>query len=168
MKDDAYYFHQTPVEIAKALIDTLQNDIEPNDVLYEPFRGEGAFYNNFPEHTTNIWAEIEEGIDYKSIDECDWVITNPPFRLNTDNGQINAFYQILKHFTTSTNVKKGIALLCNDYCLSTLTPKKLREINNFGWFIHKITVCNIKKWRGRYFFIIFKKAYSPFYNFLSL
>ena len=72
---------------------------------------------------------------------------------------------ILKHY--STKVKKGIAFLVNDNCFSALTPKRLKEFNDNGLYIHKIIVCSIKKWRGRYFYIIFKKEKSDFYSFLE-
>jgi len=47
VKTSEYYFHQTPYKLAKDLI----ADIDFTDVknIYEPFCGEGAFYNQFPE-----------------------------------------------------------------------------------------------------------------------
>ena len=60
-------------------------------------------------------------------------------------------------------VRKGMALLGNDYCLSTFTPKRLKEINEKGIYIQKIIVCSVKKWRGRYFFILFSR--NPNENF---
>ena len=63
---------------------------------------------------------------------------------------------------------KGIAFLGNERCFSTLTPKRLKDLNdNHNLYIHKIIVCNIKKWRGRYFFIIFKKGRNDFYKFIQ-
>ena len=46
---DTYAFHQTPVALAQALIPRIP--LEPNDTLYEAFKGEGAFYDNFPRRT---------------------------------------------------------------------------------------------------------------------
>jgi hypothetical protein len=162
MKDDSYYFHQTPIELAKILITHVP--LEENDKVLEPFKGEGAFYNSFPEFVVKDYCEIEEGKDFVDYTgEIDWVITNPPFRLETnEKKRINAFYKILDYF--SNRVNKGIAFLANDSCLSTLTPKRLTEINSKGLYIHSIKVCSVKKWRGRYFFIIFKKKPNDFFS----
>jgi hypothetical protein len=157
VKDDKYYFHQTPEELCKKLM--LEIPIEKDDVLFEPFKGEGNFYRYFPEENLKYYTEIEEGLDFRSFDkEMDWVISNPPFKLEN---KINAFYQIVDYF--STKVRKGMALLGNDYCVSTFTPKRLKEINEKGIYIQKIIVCSVKKWRGRYFFIIFSR--NPNENF---
>jgi len=168
MKDEVYLFHQTPDNLAKILINfvPLIND----DKVLEPFRGEGSFYNNFPNFTANNWCEIEEGIDFKDYDydtnKIDWVISNPPFRLeNLEKTRINSFYFILDFFLKRVN--KGIAFLGNDRCFATLTPKRIKEIEKLGFYINKIVVCNIKKWRGRYFFIIISKIKTDFYNYIE-
>jgi hypothetical protein len=163
MKDDEYFFHQTPVELAKDLLKHL--DIIPSDKLLEPFKGEGAFYNNFPAVNTKYFTEIEENIDYKTFTQpVEWVISNPPFKLNEGNERTNAFWFLLNHYASIAT--KGIAFLANDYCLSTLTPNRLKIINDKGWYLNKIVVCSVKKWRGRYFFIIFNKVNKGFYNHL--
>ena len=158
MKDTTYHLHQTPNDLAKDLI--LKLNIDENDVLYEPFKGEGAFYNNFPINNTKHFTEIEENLDYKHFDytnnNIDWIITNPPFRLDGENGRVNSFFYLLNYFTDKVN--KGIAFLGNDYCLATLTPKRMKILNDKGWFLSKIIICSVKKWRGRYFFMIFKKG----------
>lgn len=163
MDRETYLFHQTPSECAKDLIQELP--LTPSDRLYEPFKGEGAFFDNFPESNPKLWSELEQGKDYKdNTEEYDWVITNPPFRLDTGTKRVNAFYHLLEYFTE--RAKKGIAFLGNDACFGTLTPKRLQELNQRGWFITKIVVCSIKKWRGRYFFIVLQKQQNDFYKYL--
>ena len=153
-KDDTYFFHQTPNELAIKLINEVEL-IEGDSVL-EPFKGEGAFYNNLPDKVVKHYTEIEEGIDYKDfVGTVDWVITNPPFRLETGTKRINAFYFLLEYY--STRVNKGIAFLCNDHCLSAMTPLRIKKLKDNNLYLHRIIICNIKKWRGRYFFMIFKK-----------
>jgi hypothetical protein len=162
IKDETYYFHQTPKDLAEALIKFV--DLKDGDKVFEPFKGEGAFYNAFPTNVVKDWTEIVEGKNYKDYTgDIDWVITNPPFRLDEGGKRENAFYKLLKYYTE--RCKKGIAFLGNDSCFSTLTPKRLEELNNSGWYIHNIVCCSIKKWRGRYFFIIFKNEPSDFYKF---
>jgi len=163
MKDETYYLHQTPNDLAKDLIKFVP--IIPEDILYEPFKGEGAFYDNFPAENIKLWAEINDGVDYKDITQpYDWIITNPPFKLEGSTGRVNVFWSLLLYFTERAN--KGIAFLGNDYCLGTLTPKRLEILNNKGWYIQKIVVSSVKKWRGRYFFIILTKKENTFYNYL--
>lgn len=163
MKDDKYYLHQTPENLARDLISKL--DITDNDILYEPFKGEGAFYNNFPVNNINYYTEIEEQLDYKNFNEnVDWVITNPPFKLDDENGRVNSFWYLLNYFTDKAS--KGVAFLGNDYCLATLMPKRLEILKVKGWYLNKIIVCNVKKWRGRYFFMVFKKINSQLIDYL--
>lgn len=145
MKDDKYYLHQTPETLAKKLIEKV--DILPTDEVLEPFKGEGAFYNNLP-NCIKHWTEIEEGRDYKTFNQqVDWVITNPPFKIDG----VSAFFDIMMYYLPL--VRKGICLLGHDDCFRTLTPVRLKKINDMGFVISKIYVCSIKKWRGRYYFI---------------
>ena len=161
-KDETYYFHQTPEDLCKELIKEVP--FENNDKVLEPFKGEGAFYNNLPTNIEKDWCEILEGRDYKDYDKpIDWITSNPPFKLESKTGRVNSFYYLINYYASKVN--KGIAFLGNDSCFSTLTPKRLQELNeNHNLYIHKIVVCNVKKWRGRYFFIIFKKGKSDFYK----
>ena len=164
-EQETYHFHQTPAELAKLLIAKVP--LIEGDKVLEPFKGEGAFYNHFPDFVEKSWCEIQEGRDYKAHEgEVDWVISNPPFRLENEKGKReNSFYPLLEYY--STRVKKGIAFLGNDYCFSTLTPKRMKKLNELGWFLQGYTICNVKKWRGRYFFIIFQKRENKNINFIE-
>jgi type I restriction-modification system DNA methylase subunit len=154
MKDELYYFHQTPNELAKLLIEKVE--LKEGDVVLEPFRGEGSFYNNFPDNVIKEWTELEEGKCYTShTGMVDWVITNPPFKLESEKGRINSFWFLLNYFINKVN--KGIAFLANDSCFGTLTPKRIIELNEKGLYLKKFVTCSVKKWRGRYFLMIFTK-----------
>ena len=168
MDDATYQLHQTPNDCAKDLIATIT--FEDGDRVLEPFRGEGSFYNNFPTNVIKEWAEIRVGRDYRDLailsGNYDWVITNPPFRLEQEGGKrVNSFWFLLDYY--STRINKGIAFLANDACFGTITPRRMAILNARGWFIHHITVCSVKKWRGRYFFIEFRKSPNPFMNYLQ-
>lgn len=164
-RDEAYYFHQTPETLAVKLIDLVP--LVDGDVVYEPFRGEGSFYNNFPAGTTKLWTELVDGQDYRNFTETyDWVITNPPFRLqHTDGTRTNSFWLLLEHFTNTA--RKGVAFLGNDNCFSALTPLRIQRLRDRGWYIQSITVCSVKRWRGRYFFIVLTRTPSQFYTALD-
>ena len=164
MTDDTYMFHQTPYDCARDLLQYI--DFEDGDKVIEPFRGEGAFYNQFPDNVNKDWAEIREGKDYRDIaNDYDWVITNPPFKLQIGTKKVNTFWFLLDHFTQ--HARKGVAFLGNDYCLGTLTPKRLEILKARGWNITKCVVCSIKKWRGRYFFCVFEKKQGFFHHLLT-
>ena len=159
MDRETYLFHQTPKELAKELLTKLR--LAPQDRLYEPFKGEGAFYDSFPAINPKDWSELEQGRDYADYEgEYDWVITNPPFRLDTGGKRVNSFWFLLDFFTKKAT--KGIAFLGNDSCFCTLTPKRLAILKERGWGISKVVVCNVKKWRGRYFFIVLEKTAGAF------
>ena len=161
--DDKYYFHQTPKDLAKDLIAFVP--LVEGDRILEPFTGEGAFYESFPVFCSKGWAEIIKGVDFRDVSEdYDWVITNPPFKLLEDGKETNAFWLLLNHYTQI--IKKGIAFLGNDSCFSSLTPKRIEVLKMRGWCITKIIVCSVKKWRGRYFFIILERTDSKLLDFL--
>ena len=82
-----------------------------------------------------------------------------------DDKKVNAFYPILKHFASRVNT--GIALLGNDRCFAALTPKRLSDLAQDGIYLHKVIVCGVKKWRGRYYFMIFKKTPSDSFTCLN-
>ncbi len=157
MVDDTYLFHQTPVDLAKQLIDEVE--LHEDDIVLEPFKWEGAIYDKFPDYVVKEWCEIEKGRDYKYHDgRIDWVISNPPYKLDGKN----CFWKLIEYYLD--RVDKGIAFLCNDYCLASITPSKIKIMNDKGFYVNKIVVCCVKKWRGRYFFIVIDKHPSNFYK----
>jgi hypothetical protein len=160
MERATYLLHQTPEELAKELIKVCPFD--DGDLVVEPFRGEGAFYNNFPPTVKKDWAELEEGKDYTTLQNYDWVVSNPPFQLDTGAKKVNSFWFLLDYY--STRAKKGIAFLGNDSCFCTLTPNRIKILTDRGWYIQKVVVCAVKKWRGRYFFIVLQKIPNTFYT----
>jgi hypothetical protein len=162
MDKETYMFHQTPKECAKDLIAFVP--LVEGDIVVEPFRGEGAFYDAFPSFVVKDWAEKEEGKDYTTLTNYDWVITNPPFRFEINDKRVNSFWYLLDYYTT--RAKKGIAFLGNDSCFSTLTPRRQALLKERGWKITKVVVCSIKKWRGRYFFFILQKEGESFMDYL--
>jgi len=160
MKNEAYYFHQTPETLCRELLKHIP-DLDPTATVFEPFAGEGAWVRSFPETQNIIQTEIEYGKDYTSVNleetPVDWVITNPPFCLDVEGSEKreNAFYKLADYFAGKTS--KGFAFLINEQCLSALTPPRLKHLyQEKGMYVYKMVVCNVKKWRGRYYFVIFK------------
>jgi hypothetical protein len=161
--DETYLLHQTPRDLAIDLIQKI--DLVEGDVVLDAFKGEGAFFDSFPEFVNKQWCEKTQGRDYKDFSGmADWIITNPPYRIEEGDNRINALWLLLDYF--SLRVRKGIAFLINDKCLSTLTPKRLSILAERGFALTNITVCSVKKWRGRYYFIVFKKEPVRAFDFL--
>jgi hypothetical protein len=160
--EEMYLFHQTPEALAKKLLEFVP--LQEGDTVYEPFKGEGAFFKNFPANTTNLWAEIKQGKDFQVEQDYDWVITNPPFRLTEEYQRINGFWLTLDYFTQ--RARKGVAMLFNKKCLEALTPKRLETLASRGFTVQKIVVCSVKKWHGRYYFLIVEKKPTAGFSFL--
>ena len=159
-----YEFHQTPPELGRDLMAYLAPHIEPGDVLYEPFAGEGAFLNAFPAGNPKHWTEISKGRDYKDFTETyDWVITNPPFKFEGDKG--NAIFPLLDYFTN--RARKGVAFFISDYGLGTLTPKRREVLRRKGWDIVNIVMAQVKKWRGRYYLVVLKPSTTSCLDYLA-
>ena len=79
VKNERYMLDQTPRSLAKKIIDNIE--WKEGENICEPFRGEGAFYDQLPEYVNKSYAEIEENIDFRDIsyDNIDTIITNPPY-----------------------------------------------------------------------------------------
>lgn len=161
-------FHQTPRDLAAELMKHIP--IEKGDCVLEPFRGNGAFFDAIPEGCERKWTEIADGRDFRIMDDepYDWVVSNPPFKVDgwdktPRNG--NAFFPLLDYFTD--RARKGVAFFGNDYCFASLmTPLRFAKIQSKGWFIQKVVVCNVRKWRGRYYLVIFTR--TPASTFVAL
>ena len=110
-------------------------DIKDDDILLDPFFGNGAFFNEFPRKNKKEWCEIEKGVDFfKYNKKVDWIISNPPFSKLT---------QVLEH---STDIcKKGFGLIMMTTALSV---KRINDIKKKGFYIIKIHWFSVKSWFG--------------------
>lgn len=64
----------TPRTLAQAVI----SHFPLSGVVLDPCRGDGAFFDQFPDHTDVRWCEIVEGRDFlKWQVPVDWIVTNP-------------------------------------------------------------------------------------------
>jgi hypothetical protein len=163
VKNDLYYFHQTPQKLAKDLI----ADIDFTDVenIYEPFAGQGSFYNQFPEGIPKFKSEIEDGEDFKNFDidanQINTIISNPPFQLNGKN----CFFQLIMYFFNYPCIK-NVYFLSNDACFGSLTPSRRKVMEDDGIYINKITTCAVKRWRGRYYLVHFSRKKNDNFKYL--
>ena len=161
MDEKAYLFHQTPEDLCKKLLTYIP--FVEGQVVLEPFKGEGNFYRNLPTNTINHWCELQQSVCYTSYtDQPDWVISNPPFKLQQGEKRVNAFYFLLEYWCNRATT--GVAFLANYNCWNSLTPRRLEILSKTGFYLTKVVVCNVKKWSGRYYFLIFTKEKNTFLN----
>ena len=134
----------TPILVAKDCIEFTKSFLEPSDILLEPFSGKDAFYNNFPKENKKLWCEIDRDSDFLDFEgQVDWIITNPPYSI---------FNKVIDKIISTS--KKGFCLLLNNL---TLTPPRLNNINNQGFYISFIYYFKIRGWFGTQYYFIFTK-----------
>lgn len=144
----------TPDDSAQKIMDWIIPQLKETDIILEPFKGNGAFYDKIP--YSKDYCEIDDGIDFFNYNKkVDWAISNPPFRVLENGEPINAFIPIINHTMEICN--KGFFYLINHKLWSSLTVKRLREWKELGWVISGIMVIEIKKWYGRYYIVKFEK-----------
>jgi hypothetical protein len=99
----------TPPRLAKEVIDHFA----PTGKVLDPCRGNGAFYNQFPESCEKDWCEITEGRSFFYYQKkVDWIITNPPWSLFKEFLEMGmrisdhvVYLVIINHFMTKSRLK---------------------------------------------------------------
>ena len=133
---------QTPTDLAQKLVNMVP--FKPNDVLYEPFKGDGNFYNLFPTENVKFWSEIKEDKDFFNFEQnVDWVISNPPWSKIT---------RILDKLVKICNT--GFALLIHSL---TISPNRIKFIEDNGFVITKYHMVKVTGWFSHSVFIICEK-----------
>jgi len=112
----------------------------PTDTWYDPFYGEGAYFNEFPTvHKT--FTEIALGQDFFEFnEEVDVICSNPPYSM------------IDKVLEKSVALKPRII----SYLLlhGAMTPKRMEYLKENGYGLTSIYTCKVFKWYG------FAEAYT--------
>lgn len=106
----------TPEKIAKDIISRFNI----SGKVLDPFYGNGAFYNNFPDNVEKDYCEIDMGKDFFDYNEhVDWIISNPPYSI---------FEKVLEHsFEIADNI---VYLVPLSKVVSSMG--RIRQINKFG------------------------------------
>ena len=118
--------------------------LETDDIVLDPFLGDGAFYEQYPSYVKKDWCEIDNGRDFFEYNkEVDWIISNPPYsKLN----------EVFKHSVKIS--RKGIGLLIG---IMNLTPQRCKILDDNGFGITKIYLCNVRGWFGKTILLIAEK-----------
>ena len=133
----------TPKELAINCINSF--DLKTNDIVLDPFFGNGVFFNNYPDYVNKQLCEIEPPFNsdfFQYNHKVDWIISNPPFSMLS---------KILEHTVVIT--EKGFGYIMPGYALSNKRLNILKN-NNFG--ITGISYFYVTEWFG--FPVIFIKC----------
>lgn len=132
--NDEFY---TPEKLAKKLIKLVP--LERMEIVLDPAKGKGAFFNNFPEYTINQATDDFFNFTKKQ----NWLITNPPYSKIDD---------WLKH--SCELATKGFAYLLGFH---NLTPRRIELCEKQGFHITRIHLCKVFKWFGISAFVVWEK-----------
>jgi len=135
----------TPLELAKKLIGLVP--LKKNDIVLDPAKGSGNFFNNFPNYTIN--QTTDDFFDFNK--KQNWLITNPPY---------SKLDEWLEH--SCEIATKGFAYL---FGLHNLTPRRIEMCEKMGFGITKIYLCKVFKWFGISAFIIWQKNKKGIINY---
>lgn len=140
-KHDVIY---TPKLLAREIINMVP--LAENDTVLDPFRGKGAFYDQYPENVTKLWCEISDGLDFFEFnEEVDWIISNPPFSILT---------KVFEH--TVKICKNGFCYIMG---VINLTQKRLTIAREYGFELIHIEPFFENEWfRFTCVVVIFQKT----------
>jgi hypothetical protein len=104
-------------------------------------------------------CEIEDGCDfYKWDKKVDWVVGNPPFKDRADGNNLIASW--IEKASEIANM--GMAFLINHKVINFLTPRRLENLKEKGFYLQHIRIVSDKRWFGRYYYLIFIKNPNNF------
>lgn len=137
--NDIFY---TPLELSKKAIDMI--DYNDNDIWFDPFKGEGSYYNQFP-NNNKVYTEITEGKDFFEFnDKVDIICSNPPYSL------INKVLEKCSQLNP-----RVINLLIG---MINLSPRRIQIMNDNGYYITKLHLVNVKGWFNNNIVVQFEKG----------
>jgi hypothetical protein len=140
VKKDAIITYTKPT-MAEYLISLI--NFKKGDIVMEPCKGDGAFFNSLPTYTENVYCEINEGIDYLKNDKIvDITLSNPPFVPR------KLFWDF--HIKAMQTTNREIYWLINISALNVFTTKRIEEMNNMNWYLENLHIVSDKRWFGRY------------------
>lgn len=135
----------TPLPVAEKMIDIC--NIQADEIVLDPCKGGGVFYDNLPPECKKKYCEIEENINFFDFNQkVDLIIGNPP-------------YSIWNKW-----VDKSISLNPNKICyiwgLGNFTPARIEKFKNAGYGIKKIIFLTVDWWFSASWIVLFEKNYE--------
>jgi 16S rRNA A1518/A1519 N6-dimethyltransferase RsmA/KsgA/DIM1 with predicted DNA glycosylase/AP lyase activity len=146
-------FHYTNPEMVKYLLEIAK--IDNNASILDTGSGKNKIWYNLLSNKEKYECEIEDGVDFIKDwnKKVDWCIGNPPFHIG---------WQFIEKSLEIANF--GIAFLGNLNFFNSLTPRRIKLMQQKGFYLKKIEVVSDKRWFGRYYFLIFTKEENNFLN----
>lgn len=137
--NDIFY---TPIDICKKAIEMVDN--KPEYVWFDPWKGGGNFFNNFPQENAKLWCEIQEGRDFFEFNEkVDVICSNPPF------SKINKCLEKCVELSP-----KHIILILG--CIN-VTPKRLKYLIDNGYTLKNLHFFKVRGWFSISYILHFEK-----------
>lgn len=147
-KDD----YTTPRDLALECIKRVP--LKAGQVVLDPFRGSGSFYDQYPGTVVREWEEIQQGRDFFAHQaKVDWIVSNPPY---------SCLDEVLEHSVKRCRI--GFAYLILGI---HLTPRRLERMASLGFPATKILVAEVDAWMGRSFFVQFDLIGEPCLDWIS-
>jgi hypothetical protein len=129
---DVFY---TPTAVAQKHISIVNQFATKDDLWLDPFKGQGVYYNNFPEGHSKDWSEITEGFNFFDYTRhADVICSNPPY---------SCLDKVIQH---SISLKPRII----SYLLGhgAMTPRRMKMFNDAGYSLKNMYITKVFKWYG--------------------
>lgn len=138
---DIFY---TPDSLVKEHLDLVTEYTTQNDKWFDPFYGEGIYYNAFTTENKEF-TEITLGKDFFEYNtNVDVILSNPPYSM---------IDKVLKH-SVSLN-PRVISYLIG---MGNLTARRIEFMNQHGYGLAKLHLTKVFKWYGMSFIVVFVKG----------
>ena len=132
----------TPLGLAKLHIDSIKAN--KNEIWFDPFRNNGAYYNQFPTENKK-WTEILDGKDFFLFNEhIDILCSNPPYSI------------IDKVLDKCIELQpRVISFLIGFF---NLTTKRIEKMEKAGYIIKYFHLTKVYKWFGMSVIVNWEKS----------
>ena len=138
---DVFFTPQTAVTQHLSLITEYT---KPADKWFDPFYGEGVYYNSFPTENKDFTEITLQKDFFQYTLDTDVICSNPPYSM------IN---QVLEH-----SVKLKPRVISYLIGMGNLTPRRIEYMNVNGYGLAKVCMTKIYKWYGFSFICVFVKG----------
>jgi len=137
----------TPKGLAKKHIDIVFRLTGYNKKLtwFDPFRGTGHYYDQFPDVRKKYWTEITDGRNFfDTKGKVDVIISNPPYSCIT---------KVLEH-----TIKLRPTYISYLISVHNMTNKRMQFFNDNGYGLIHLYRTDIHRWFGTSSVITFQKG----------
>lgn len=131
--NDVFY---TPLSLVKKHLEIVKKYVKEKDIIFDPFFGDGAYYNLFKDYfkdNTFDYTEIEMKKDFFKYDKnVDIIVSNPPY---------SCIDEVLEQ-----SVKLNPRVISYLIGVINLTPKRIEYMNKKGYVLKNYFFTKVYKW----------------------